>query len=452
MMPPAVMWFRRDLRLADNPALVAAANGGRPVVPLFVVDPRFAGAGAPRRAYMAATLAALDDSMGRALVYRHGDPVNETVRIALETGADQVYATTDYGPYGARRDAAVARALAAVGVALQLVGSNYAVEPGRVRKLDGTPFSVFTPFWRAWLTHDSGVPLDTPPAVEWLGAPVVACDGPPPRPTVECAFGTIGEIATLHRWAEFTDRALDHYTDQRDTPAIDGTSAMSAALRWGVVHPRRLLADLGTSDSHERFRAELCWREFYADVLHHRPWSAWRNLRSSMEMMVCDDDADARRRFAAWQHGETGYPIIDAGMRQLTATGWMHNRVRMIVASFLVKDLHLPWQWGARHFMEHLVDGDLASNNHGWQWVAGTGTDSTPYLRIFNPELQSRRFDPDGSYIRRWIPALSGLGDSSVHAPTQRRGVVPLGYVAPIVDHAEERAEALRRYAAVSAK
>jgi deoxyribodipyrimidine photo-lyase len=211
-----------------------------------------------------------------------------------------------------------------------------------------------------------------------------------------------------------------------------------------------LLADLGDSKGHTTFRSELVWREFYADVLYHRPESARHNLQVKMDSVPQDTDAAAKRRFDRWASGTTGFPIVDAGMRQLLATGWMHNRVRMITASFLVKDLHLPWQWGARHFLDHLVDGDLASNNLGWQWVAGTGTDAAPYFRIFNPLAQSQRFDPDGRYIRRWLPELQGVADRNIHAPCASSNTPPLGYVAPMVDHAVEREEALRRYAMVT--
>ena len=201
--------------------------------------------------------------------------------------------------------------------------------------------------------------------------------------------------------------------------------------------------------SHEHFRSELCWREFYADVLFQQPRTAWENLQPKMNAMSLDTDKRAETRFEKWCAGETGYPIVDAGMRQLLRTGWMHNRVRMITASFLVKDLHLPWQWGARHFMRHLVDGDIASNNHGWQWTAGTGTDAAPYFRIFNPQSQSEKFDPNGEYIREWIPELAGCPTKQLHTPGAGGFV---GYAQPIVDHSVEREESLARYKAVSGK
>ena len=251
--------------------------------------------------------------------------------------------------------------------------------------------------------------------------------------------------AAKARASRFWDRHLDGYDEQRDRPDLDATSRLSPYLKWGCIHPRQLLAKLGGSDAERRFRAELCWREFYADVLHHRPESARRALDPTTAAIQVDGPGTASR-FRAWAEGRTGYPIIDAGMRQLLAEGWMHNRVRMLTASFLVKDLHLDWTRGARHFMAHLVDGDLASNQHGWQWVAGTGTDASPWFRVFNPVTQGERFDPDGAYVRRWVPELADVPTRWAHRPWEAPDAVPDGYPEPIVDHAEERQEALRRY------
>jgi deoxyribodipyrimidine photo-lyase len=235
------------------------------------------------------------------------------------------------------------------------------------------------------------------------------------------------------RWHDFRSAGLADYASQRDLPAADGTSRLSAALKFGVIHPRELLADLDESiASHRVFRSELAWRDFYADVLYRFPKTAWENLDQRFDRLHVDTDTAAHARFETWCRGTTGFPIVDAGMRQLAETGWMHNRVRMITASFLVKDLHLPWQWGARFFMQRLVDGDLASNNHGWQWAAGSGTDAAPFFRVFNPTTQQERWDPDGEYVHRWI---SDLGTSS--------------YPAPMVDHKVERLEALARYEAI---
>jgi deoxyribodipyrimidine photo-lyase len=340
----------------------------------------------------------------------------------------------------------VADALQQAGRRLIGIDSHYAVAPGTVTKADGAPYQVFTPFSKAWRSVGWSPPVAAPD-IDWRGAPDVSCDGPPPTEPEQWPLSPGDETAAHLRWNSFLPE-VQHYAERRDRPALDATSRLSAALRWGVVHPRQLLDDLGPGEEHRVFTNELAWREFYADVLHRHPESAWRNLNRKMDAMPVDTDSDARRRFERWCNGTTGFPVVDAGMRQLAATGWMHNRVRMIVASFLVKDLHLPWQWGARHFMRHLVDGDLASNQHGWQWTAGTGTDAAPYFRVFNPTAQGLRYDPDGDYVRAWVPELRGVVGGAVHDPGVLR---PDGYPAPMVDHAVERDEALRRYRQVTA-
>ncbi|HUC33580.1 MAG TPA: deoxyribodipyrimidine photo-lyase [Ilumatobacteraceae bacterium] len=448
MSRTVVMWFRRDLRLADLPALRLAAGEGD-VVPLFVVDPAFAAAGGARRAFLAAGLESLDDSMDGELVCRHGDPVDVVPAVAAEVGAVAVFVTRDYAPYGRRRDAAVGAALRELAVEFHGVGSNYAVDPGGVTKADGGPYAVFTPFARAWRAVGWRAPTSALD-VSWRGARSMPTDGVPATTVLPFAIREASEQAAHDRWDRFA-RHVDRYDEQRDLAAVDGTSRMSAALRWGLVHPRQLLADLGPDRGSQAFANELAWREFYADVLLREPRSAWHNLDRRMDAMPIDTDADARRRFQRWATGSTGFPFVDAGLRQLLATGWMHNRLRMVTASFLVKDLHLPWQWGARHFLDHLVDGDLASNNHGWQWAAGTGTDAAPYFRIFNPTTQGERFDPEGDYVRRWIPELAGIPGRAVHSPGARR---PDDYPSAMVDHAAERLEALDRYrhAAVSSR
>lgn len=428
-----VMWFRRDLRLSDHPALVAAVASGVPVVPLFVVDPAFRQAGAPRRAYLQEALASLDRSIDGAMVYRYGDPTVVVPQFAAEVGAASVFVSRDFGVYGRRRDATVAARLRADDRHFIACGSPYAVEPGSVAKDDGTSYAVFTPFLKRWRRRDVGAPLERP-EVNWLGAPTIACPGPPAPVEVRCALPDIGEEPARARWSRFADGALERYDNLRNELSVTGTSQLSPDIRWGIVHPRQLLADLSPGIAHDTFASELAWRDFYADVLYRRPDSAWANLNSAMNAIPTDSGAQARRGFERWSAGRTGFPLVDAGMRQLLATGWMHNRARMVVASFLVKDLHLPWQWGARHFMDHLIDGDLASNNHGWQWVAGSGTDAAPYFRVFNPLAQAARYDHEGEYAHRWIPELDT--DS---------------YPAPFVDHAAERVEALQRYRLVTA-
>jgi deoxyribodipyrimidine photo-lyase len=260
-----------------------------------------------------------------------------------------------------------------------------------------------------------------------------------------------GEEAALERWHAFLDEGLVDYAETRDRPDLAGTSGMSAHLKLGEVHPRTMLADIaahpgGRTKGAQTFVTELAWREFYADVLWHRPDSAWADLKPALTGMTYDEPGEA---FEAWKVGRTGYPLVDAGMRQLLAEGWMHNRVRMVVASFLVKDLHVWWPHGARHFMAHLRDGDVASNSHGWQWAAGTGTDASPFFRVFNPVRQGRTFDPAGDYVRRYVPELRHLPGATAHEPWRCADGYAEGYPPRIVDHAEERAEALRRYEAL---
>ncbi|MEP1123803.1 MAG: deoxyribodipyrimidine photo-lyase [Ilumatobacter sp.] len=446
MVTRTIMWFRRDLRLGDHPALLAATADGAEVVPLFVVDPTFAEAGGPRLAHLHDCLRSLDrglrDHGSPGLLIRHGDPTHVVPELAEEVGADSVVVSRDYSPYGRSRDAAVGAALTVGGRKLRGVGSPYAVDPGRVRKGDGTPYSVFTPFSKVWRRAGWDAPHPTiGDDVRWAAG--IPSDDLDERPSPDCDLPEAGEDAALERWRAFLDvtgagdgtmrSGVQAYDDLRDLPAVGGTSRLSPDLKWGTIHPRTLLADLDASGDGERghtvFSSELAWRDFYADVLFQKPNTAWENLNPKYDHIEIDTDAAAEGKFDLWSRGETGFGIVDAGMRQLRATGWMHNRVRMIVASFLVKDLHLPWQWGARWFMTHLVDGDLASNNHGWQWAAGTGTDAAPYFRVFNPTLQEERYDPDGAYVARWVP----------------------DGIEPMVDHKVERDEALRRLQALSA-
>ena len=440
-----MLWFRRDLRLSDHPAINQAA-GADEVVPLFVFDPRLmSAAGTPRQAYLLRSLRSLDDALDDTLVLRNGHPVACVVDVARTAGASSVHVSADFGPYGAQRDAAVEQALAEHGIALVRTGSPYAVAPGRVTKPDGSPYRVYSPFYRAWTTHGWRAPAEDA-QVAWVRP--VDCDGYPEPPEVDVALPVAGESAALQRWAEFRSQRLDDYRDERDRPDVDSTSRLSVHLKFGELHPRTLLAELGDTPAHETFRKELAWREFYADVLHHQPASAREYLRPEFASMRYDSGPVAEERLRAWQLGRTGYPIVDAGMRQLLAEGWMHNRVRMIVASFLVKDLHLEWQQGARWFMRRLVDGDLASNAHGWQWTAGSGTDAAPYFRVFNPLLQGAKFDPSGDYVRRYVPELRHLPGAQVHQPWSAPGGLDGGYPEQIVDHATERAESLARYAA----
>lgn len=450
-----VLWFRRDLRLQDHPALAAAAADGARVLGVFLADDvPLTASGAPRRAFLAAALAALNESMDGRLLVAHGRPVSMIPRIARAVGADAVHVSGDYGPYGGRRDAAVADALTAAGIEWVATGSPYAISPGRVRKGDGGRFAVFTPFFRAWTHHGWRGPATSGSGVSWIRPADV--DGIAAHDPAEygravpsgMTLPEAGEVAASAAWAAFLADRVDAYHDDRDRPDRPGTSRMSVHLKWGCIHPRTLLADLADrrSSGAASYRRELAWREFYADTVFHLPESVWTSVDPVIQGMQWDFGTTADERFEAWRVGRTGYPYIDAGMRQLLAEGWMHNRPRMATASFLIKDLHLPWQRGAEHFLEHLVDGDYASNNHGWQWVAGSGPQAAPFFRIFNPLTQGEKFDPTGEYVRAYVPELRDIPGKKVHRPWELPHGAPAGYPDPIVDHGEERAEALRRW------
>ena len=437
----SVMWFRQDLRLHDNPALLAAVDAavhdGGTVVPLVVVTPQWWQALGPvQRAYLTASLRALDTSIDGRLLVRWGDPSQVVPEVARASGARSVHIANDVRPRGQVRDDAVAHALG--DIALVRTGSPYAVAPGAIRKADGTPYRVFTPYYRAWLEHGWHAPApDIPPDVPWHRPQ--PGDALPDAPVPEgMQLPEAGEAAAWVQWERFRGHAAT-YGDVRDRPDLDKTSRMSTPLHFGEVHPRSLLAEVGEPE--QAWVRQLCWRDFYADVLFHNPQTAHASLDARFdEPTLWSDDAAA---FDAWAHGRTGYPFVDAAMRQLRREGWMHNRVRMVVASFLVKDLHLPWQWGAAEFMRWLTDADTANNAHGWQWTAGCGTDASPYHRVFNPVLQGLKFDPDGDYVRRYVPELRHLAGATVHEPWAQVDGYAHGYPERIVDHAVERVEAL---------
>lgn len=447
---PTVVWFRRDLRLADHPALRAAVDAGGPVVALFVHDPALLDRSGPNRvAYLNACLDSLDRSVGGALVERVGDPAEVVAAVAAEVGAEAVHVTEDFGPYGRRRDDRVEAALDADARVLRRTGTPYAVPPGTVRTKEGRPYKVFTPFSRGWRAQDRPEARPVPEGVEWA---TVRSDPRPatPEPDARAGLPPAGEEAAQADLAHFVEHHLVHYAERRDRPDLDATSRLSPHLKWGTVHPRQVLDAVAghRGKGAETFVTELCWREFYGEVLAEHPDTATENLDHRMDGLTWDTGPEADRRFEAWTEGRTGYPIVDAGMRQLLEEGWMHNRVRMIVASFLVKDLHVHWRRGAAWFLHHLIDGDLASNSHGWQWVAGTGTDAAPFFRVFNPVSQGERFDPNGDYVRRYVPELRGVAGKAVHRPRADDQPTFDGYPPPIVDHAAERAEALRRFEA----
>ncbi len=441
MVMPSVLWLRRDLRVRDNPALLAALAGG-PVTALFVIDPViWSGAGAARRAWLAANVLALAERI--PVTIRYGDPVDVVPAVVAHTGADAVHIAAETTPYGRRRDAAVGEL-----VDLVATGSPYAVGPGLITNGTGDPYQVFSAFARAWRERGWPEPAQTPRspdlakadshqrAVDMLEQAVA--DAPFELPTP-------GEDAAWRRWHAFRARRTRRLRG-RAGPARPRRHVQAVA----VPRPRRAAPPLTARrpDPASTYATELAWREFYADVLWHAPASAWSDLKPALSGMKYDEPEDA---IAAWRTGTTGYPIVDAGMRQLLATGWMHNRVRMITASFLTKDLHVWWPIGARHFLSLLIDGDVASNNHGWQWVAGTGTDASPYFRVFNPVTQGKKFDPDGSYVRRWVPELAHLTGAAAHEPWKSDVGYEKDYPLRIVDHADERVEALERYRAARA-
>lgn len=443
------MWFRRDLRLLDNPALLGAyeaamADGDGAVVPLFVVDPvLWEKAGPVRQNYLVASLDSLGESMNRSLLIRHGDPAVIVPQVAKAAAATSVHIAADYAPYGMRRDLKVEKALGKT--PLVRTGSAYAVAPGRVTKSDGTPYRVFTPFYRAWMTHGWRAPAaDVPADITWLMP--MECEGRPIAPTLsDIILPPAGEKAAWEQWMHYRENNLAQYASERNRPDLNTTSKLSHHLRWGEIHPRSLLAELH-DDEDEVFRKELCWREFYADVLFQAPTSVNTSLNAKYDNMDWAHGPEADRAFEAWALGRTGFPLVDAGMRQLRTEGWIHNRVRMVVASFLIKDLHIQWQRGAKEFMYYLRDADLASNVHGWQWTAGCGTDASPFYRVFNPISQGLKFDPDGDYVRKYLPELRHLAGSAAHEPWDQPDGYAHGYPKRIVDHAVERLTALAAY------
>ncbi len=448
---PAIFWFRRDLRLQDNEALNKAAehDGGsvRPVYLLSSTD--FAALEGIRQHSLVESLRSLDGDVSGALTIISESgwhaAAERLASLATSTGAKYVFATRAFDPAGIAEQNVVGLALKAQGIFLDLTGSYYAVTPGCVAKPDGSPYRVYTPFFKAWfeLAHYAR-PLVLPPNASFHRL----AHSELPTPTKRAPFKVVaGEAFARRTFERFKSRALANYHEARDRADVSGTSHLSHALAFGEIHPRTLLAQLGDSDGHNVYRKEIAWREFYADVLWHNPHTTTEYYDSKYARMRYDSGTEADTRLAAWQQGKTGFPMVDAGMRQLLATGWMHNRVRMIVASFLVKDLHIEWQHGAEWFERHLSDFDPASNAHGWQWTAGCGTDASPYFRVFNPITQGLKFDPNGDYVRKYIPELAHIDGAAVHEPWLLLDGLSGGYVAPIVDHSVEREEALARLA-----
>jgi deoxyribodipyrimidine photo-lyase len=470
-MAPAILWYRRDLRVHDLPALAAAmADGGSDgVIPVFCFDDTLLHGRFPsarRTWFLLRTLETLDArwrELGGRLWFRHGDPAQELAALVRETGATAVHASEEFSGFGRDRDARV-------GAALDQVGARLAVHPGvaiasdlsTIRTKAGKPHIVFTPFSRAWAEQPrrellkAPASLQTPdgdhgelPTLTALGfdAEAARAEDPP-------AAGEVAAVEAARRWA----RGLLPEYDERRGDLGQTTSRLSAHLHFGSLSAL-LLETLVMEDhtpSARTYRSELAWRDFYLQVLLNHPHVARIEFQERYRALAWEDDPEG---LAAWQEGRTGYPVVDAAMRELAATGFMHNRARMIVASFLTKDLHLDWRHGERWFMQQLFDGDLASNNGGWQWTASTGTDPAPYFRrMFNPTLQQKKFDPSGRYVRRWCPELASVPDRHLAEPWKMSATeqaacgcrIGTDYPAPILDHAEERKHAAQRYQAVA--
>ncbi|MFB6295327.1 MAG: deoxyribodipyrimidine photo-lyase [Halobacteriales archaeon] len=462
----ALFWHRRDLRLADNVGL-AAATGGEPVVSVFVFDPDVLDhASPPRVAFMCDALRSLRAAYrerGSDLVVAEGDPCEIIPDLSREHGADRVVWNRDYSGLARERDARVRRTLDDAGIAREAHHDAIHHEPGSITTNEGEIYSVYTYFWKKWRDRPKEAPVD-PPAEGDL-APIDGGGGPVPS-VADLGFddpeADVPEASTdaaRERLRSFCAGPIYEYAEKRDYPAAGCTSRLSAHLSWGTIGPRevyaetdRALADAESEDAREsvsEFQSQLAWREFYAHVLWDRPDVVTANYKDYENELAWRDDPDALQ---AWKDGDTGYPIVDAGMRQLRAEAYMHNRVRMIVASFLTKDLLLDWRAGYDWFRRRLVDHDTANDTGGWQWAASTGTDAQPYFRIFNPMTQGERYDPDAEYIKEHVPELRGVPADAVHSwheldPGTRRMHAP-DYPDPIVDHAERREEALAMFEA----
>lgn len=458
-------WFRRDLRVADNTALFRAARDAERVVPVFILDDHYArdpNVGPSRFRFLRESLEELERALPRCggrLIVRRGPAARALPELLEETGADAVYANAEIGPHPERRDREAAAAVEAAGGKLFLFGDALLVEPDAIASGSGEPYTVYTPFSRKWLAAEKRDPepapaaLDTPSLLSVPLSRVRSWRGLAREPLWPAG----GETAARELVARFFAAPVDRYAADRDRPDREGTSRLSPHLHFGTVSPRTLRAAAqeawrNGSPSRRagvnRYVLELAWRDFYHHVLFHFPRVTRESFRPAFDAMPWRDDPDALQ---AWREGRTGYPLVDAAMRELASTHWMHNRSRMVAASFLTKDLHVHWRHGAEWFEHELADADLANNNGGWQWAAGSGTDAAPYFRIFSPVLQSRRCDPKGVYIRRHVPELARVPDERVHEPWTMTGAeqaragcrIGADYPLPIVDHAAERRAAL---------
>jgi deoxyribodipyrimidine photo-lyase len=451
-----IFWFRKDLRLQDNEALTRCAeaaitDGDSTVLGCFTFETEtFEKLSGIRQHSLVASLESLNSSMAGSLHVLAGNCAETLATLAKQADVEFVHATESFDPAGILEQERVAQSLAAIGKRLILEGSNYAVKPGAVVKpTDGSAYRVYTPFYKAWFDIGWPKPFKLPKKTTWL--PSLRSEIP--TPTKQAQFKVrAGEKFALETFERFKKRALFDYSENRNRADLSGTSKLSHALAHGEIHPRTLLADLMDTPGHNVFRKEIAWREFYADVVFRNPHTISDYYVQRFSKMKYDTGKEANEKLERWKKGTTGFPMVDAGMRQLASEGWMHNRVRMIVASFLVKDLHLEWQIGADWFEQSLSDFDPASNSHGWQWTAGCGTDASPYYRVFNPILQGYKFDPHGNYVRKYIPELVHLEGSEVHEPWLLVDGLVHGYPEPMLDHSKERDESLRRLEEIKEK
>ena len=469
---PTIVWFRQDLRLQDNPALSAGVARGGPVVPVYILDEAGEGrwpAGGAARWWLHHSLSALDASLrerGSRLVLARGESAAVLGELIKATGATAVYWNRRYEPAVSARDQALKAGLAGAGIEARSFNAALLFEPQTVQNKAGGPFQVFTPFWKHCQTLALEAPVRLPAGplpspAKWPRSPALAELNL--SPALKWADGFVarwqpGEAGAMKRLRKFTTGAMAAYAEQRNLPDVDGTSELSPHLHAGDIGPRQIWAAVRALSKEsgvfpvnrgaQLFLAEVGWREFAHHLLYHFPSTPEQPLRTDFAAFPWRKDP---KQLRAWQRGLTGYPIVDAGMRQLWTTGWMHNRVRMIMASFLVKHLRISWQAGADWFWGTLVDADLASNTLGWQWTAGCGADAAPYFRIFNPILQGLKFDPEGGYVRRWVPELAKLPATVIHQPWEApmnvlaQAGLTLGrdYPHPIVDHGEARVAAL---------
>lgn len=477
MTAPIIYWFRQDLRIHDLPGLAAAAATGQPVVPCYILDDESAGEAAPGRAsrwWLHHSLQALSAQLrevGLRLVLRRGESAGELARLVAETGAESIYCSRHYEPWAQDLESRLHRRMADAGVAFKRYPGVLLFEPGQVLNKSGGPFKVFTPFWR----HCRNAPPLPPPrrAVDKFHAypGVVATESLdrwelcPARPDWAAGWTDLwqpGPDGARKRMRSFFADAIGDYSEGRNHPARDATSRLSPHLHFGELSPRQLwyealqfaAAEPAMEDQVDKFLSELGWREFSYHLLYHFPTLPERPFKAQFSHFPWLANAPGLR---AWQRGQTGYPIVDAGMRELWQTGYMHNRIRMVVASFLTKHLMVHWREGARWFQDTLLDADLASNSCGWQWVAGSGADASPYFRIFNPVIQGEKFDKQGVYIRRWVPELAALPDRYLNRPWEApqevltAAGVSLGdsYPGPIVDHKFAREAALAAYGSI---